>query len=216
MPLSLQLDLSGNQLCGLDEYGRGTYSSDGITAIAEVLCGNGALTECTLRSNNLGIEGWMAIFSALRDGPDSKISKWDLFNEELGPAIAKPLAEYIAVAGALTSVDLSCNELGPEGAKALVDGGAFKGELTAIDVPNNNIDQPSALALLEAMKGKNMQSIGMAECNLGVDGAKKLVEYMPGMGALTRVDVSSNYLSDEAKQQLRVSVQDREGFKLLL
>ena len=72
--------------------------------IAAEISNMGALTECRLRDNNLGIEGWTAIFSALRDSPDSKISKWDLSGEGLGPTIAKPLAEYIAVAGALTSV----------------------------------------------------------------------------------------------------------------
>ena len=35
-----QLDLSNNQLCG-----RGTYTAEGITAIADALRVNGALTE---------------------------------------------------------------------------------------------------------------------------------------------------------------------------
>ena len=39
------LDLSGNQLCGLDVWGRGTYTAAGITAIADSLRVNGALTE---------------------------------------------------------------------------------------------------------------------------------------------------------------------------
>ena len=39
------LDLSLNQLCGLDGHGRGTYTADGITAIADALRVNGSLTE---------------------------------------------------------------------------------------------------------------------------------------------------------------------------
>jgi hypothetical protein len=39
------LDLSENQLCGLDYYGRGTYTAEGITAIADALRVNGALTK---------------------------------------------------------------------------------------------------------------------------------------------------------------------------
>jgi hypothetical protein len=39
------LDLSGNQLCGLDLNGRGTYTAEGITAIAEALRVNGGLTK---------------------------------------------------------------------------------------------------------------------------------------------------------------------------
>jgi hypothetical protein len=39
------LNLSENQLCGLDRHGRGTHTAEGITAIADALRVNGALTE---------------------------------------------------------------------------------------------------------------------------------------------------------------------------
>ena len=76
-----QLDLPGNQLCGLDVLGRGTYNAEGITAIADALRVNGVLTSIDLRGNKLcGIwtdrlgsqhgtytaEGIIAIADALR------------------------------------------------------------------------------------------------------------------------------------------------------
>ena len=39
-----QLDLSGNQLCGLNRFGRGTYDATGIKAIADALRVNALLT----------------------------------------------------------------------------------------------------------------------------------------------------------------------------
>ncbi len=39
------LDLSNNELCGLDDFGRGTYPAVGITAIADALRVNGGLTK---------------------------------------------------------------------------------------------------------------------------------------------------------------------------
>ena len=39
------LDLSSNQLCGVNSWGSGTYTADGITAIADALRVNGALAE---------------------------------------------------------------------------------------------------------------------------------------------------------------------------
>ena len=64
-----------------------------------------SVTECNLRDNGLGVEGWTIVFNALRDGPMSKIITWDLSGEKLGPGIAKPLADYISVTGSsLTSV----------------------------------------------------------------------------------------------------------------
>ena len=63
-----------------------------------------SVTECNLRDNGLGVEGWTIIFNALRDSPMSKIITWDLSGEKLGPGIAKPLANYISVTPSLTSV----------------------------------------------------------------------------------------------------------------
>ena len=40
----LQLDLANNQLCGLGWQGRGTYTAEGITAIADALRVNASLT----------------------------------------------------------------------------------------------------------------------------------------------------------------------------
>ena len=50
------LNLGHNQLCGLDEYGRGTYTADGITAIADALRVNGSLTVTNLLKNQLDAE----------------------------------------------------------------------------------------------------------------------------------------------------------------
>jgi len=59
------LDLSSNQLSlGLDLHGRGTYTAEGITAIADALRVNGALTMCDLRNNDVGEEGKALIRNA--------------------------------------------------------------------------------------------------------------------------------------------------------
>ena len=41
----LQLDLSLNQLCGIDRDGKGTYTAEGIKALADGLRVNGSLTK---------------------------------------------------------------------------------------------------------------------------------------------------------------------------
>jgi hypothetical protein len=47
------LNLSDNQLCGLDHHGSGTYTAEGITAIADALRVNGGLTSIDLSGNQL-------------------------------------------------------------------------------------------------------------------------------------------------------------------
>ena len=64
------INLSGNQLCGIwtDWRGQhGTYTAEGITAIADALRVNGALTECSLQYNPcIGEEGEALIRKAVQ------------------------------------------------------------------------------------------------------------------------------------------------------
>ena len=49
-----QLNLSSNQLCGLETWsGKGTFTTEGITAIAEALKGNASLTRLDVSYNKL-------------------------------------------------------------------------------------------------------------------------------------------------------------------
>jgi hypothetical protein len=86
------LNLSSNQLCGLDDYGEGTFTAVGITAIADALRVNGVLTSIDLSGNQLcGI------------GTD-----YDYYGNEQGTYTAegiKAIADALRVNGALTNVE---------------------------------------------------------------------------------------------------------------
>jgi hypothetical protein len=85
-----------------------------------------------------------------------------------------------------------------------------------IDVSDNPIEQAASLELIAAMKGKSMESIGMARCKLGAEGAKAMAELVSGMASMTRLDVRSNYLREGGKAALRKALEGRSGFELLL
>ena len=113
-----QLNLSNNRLCGVwVEYGtrKGNYITEGINAIADALRVNGALTSLELRGNQLGDNGWGAIFAAVCGNKDSKITSLDAVSENIGgryssenigPAGVKLIAEALrtSVTGALMKV----------------------------------------------------------------------------------------------------------------
>lgn len=66
-----RLDLSSNQLCGMfydDEIDlwEGTYTAEGINAIADALRVNTSLTELMIHGNSIGNEGAQAIADALK------------------------------------------------------------------------------------------------------------------------------------------------------
>ena len=56
-----------------------------------------------------------------------------------------------------------------------------------IDVGYNSINQAASLELIAAMKGKSMVSIGMAGCELGVEGGKAMAELVSVTASLTSV-----------------------------
>ena len=60
-----------------------------------------------MRNNNLGTEGWCAIFAALRDNKDNKIESWDLSYQGINVEIAKVLAEYVSASKALKSLEFA-------------------------------------------------------------------------------------------------------------
>ena len=85
-----------------------------------------------------------------------------------------------------------------------------------INVSWNKIDQAASLQLIAAMKGKSMESIGMAGCELGVEGAKATAELVSVMASLTKLNVQFNELGEEGEAVLRKAVEGRSGFELVL
>ena len=77
----MQLDLSSNQLCGINYFGQGTYTAEGITAIAEALKVTGSLTELNLEGNKIGNEGAAAIAKGL--SANGSLTKLDLEYNQL-------------------------------------------------------------------------------------------------------------------------------------
>ena len=86
----------------------------GAAVLAPAIAVCASLTECNLRGNRLGVEGWTIIFNALRDSPTSKIATWNFAGEELGPRITKPLADYISATASMTRLDVRNNWLGDD------------------------------------------------------------------------------------------------------
>ena len=99
------LDLSSNNLTNL-----GTDMS-GVSQLASAIAACGSLTECSLRGNRLGDEGWALLFRALCSHPSNRIAAWDLSGENLGAEIATSLAEYLSASRSLTRLDLSSNSI---------------------------------------------------------------------------------------------------------
>jgi hypothetical protein len=107
------LDLSHNQLCGLDHNGRGTYTAEGITAIADALRVNGALTVANFLGNHLDLESAKMLIQVAKQkdislcGIRRDQTTADFSDKYLKPPDAILLASDLSqavVTGALTQV----------------------------------------------------------------------------------------------------------------
>jgi hypothetical protein len=199
------LDLSNNALRGVTRFG-GTYTAEGITAIADALRVNGSLTSVELSGNKLGGEGWGAIFAAICGNKDSKIMSMDASGENIGPAGVKLIAEALrtSVTGGLTSLDLSKNALcgvykggtyTAEGITAIADALRVNGALTKMSLDCNMLGEEGTKAICEALE----QNTTLKELDLsggnpsfnnigGAAGAKHVAKMLGVNGALTKIE----------------------------
>ena len=125
--LAVQINISYNNLCGA-KYG-GTYTADGIKAIAESISVSASITSIgedglNLEGNNLGNEGWGAIFAAVCGSEVSKITSIDASREIIGSEGAELIAEALrnTVNASVTSVSLSMGEEGKALLRKAVEG----------------------------------------------------------------------------------------------
>jgi len=196
------LDLSYNMLCGVTTFGHGTYTAEGITSIAEALRVNGALTKLSLASNNLMEEGTKAICEALEQNRTLKeldISGGEYHDNIGGSAGAKHVAKMLGVNGALTVTNLLGNCFDAESAKVLAEVAKQKG----ISLCGIRRDQSTADFSKQNLKPRDA-------ILLASDLSQAVVT-----GALTKIELSRNFIGEEGKALIREALQGKAGFELL-
>ena len=195
-------------MCGIwnDGWGhqQGTYTAEGITAIADALRVNGALTKLSLASNYLKEEGTKAICEALKQ--NKTLKELDLSDNNIGrgAAGAKHVADMLGVNGALTALNLSSNEIGGhwvvsmqqqvstrEGPKAIADALLVNGGLTALDLSYNRLEDEGVSAVCKAIqnnKETKLASLNFKKNGIGPVGANAVAAMVAVTGAQTKIN----------------------------
>ena len=153
------IDLSGNQLCGVwTQYGQqhGTYTAEGIAAIAEALRVKGSLTVANLLGNQLDAESAKMLTKVAKQkgislcGIQRDQTTADFRHKDLKPPDAILLASDLSqadVTGGLTSLNLADTQLcglwtdyygqhgtyNTEGITAIADALRVNGSLTEME-----------------------------------------------------------------------------------
>ena len=79
------------------------------------------------------------------------LKELQLFNNNIGDAGAKAIADAIGASGSLAWLDISYNNIGDEGAKALAAGISASGSLATLWLSNNEIGAAGAKAIADAI-----------------------------------------------------------------
>lgn len=156
------------------------FGTQGARAIAPALQYN-SMTECMLRGNGIGVDGWATIFKTLSDNPASRVSTWDLSGEHLGPNIAEPLARYISVTTSLTKLSLAKNELGEAGTKIICESMKGNNTLKEIDLSG------------DSYFGSNIDRAA---------GAEHVADLLRVTDSLTECNLRNNLLKEESAKKL--------------
>jgi hypothetical protein len=211
------INLSGNQLCGIltDRRGdqRGTYTAEGITAIADALRVNGALTSIDLSENiltNYGrdMTGIKQLAAAL--GVNGGLTVANLLGNQLNAESAKMLAEVAKQKGiSLCGIqrDQTTADFRNKGLKLSdtillasdLSQAVVTGALTSIKLRANNLRDEGWGAIFAAIcgnKDSKIMSLDASSETIGTAGVKLIAEALRTSvtGSLTSIDLYRNQL----------------------
>ena len=161
--------------------------------IASLIGVNVALTSVELRGNQLGDEGWGAIFAAICGNKDSKIM----------------------------SLDASCEHISPDGVQLIAEAlrTSFTGGLTKISLAQNDLEEEGTKAICEALKQnktlKELDLSGLGRSNIGrASGAKHVADMLGVNCALTELSIYGNHVGDEGVGAICEAIQSNKETKL--
>jgi len=172
------LNLSSNQLCGLNDFGIGTYTAEGITAIADTLRVNGSLTVTNLLGNKLDVKSAKMLAEVAKQkgislcGIRRDQTTADFSSQGLNPPDASLLASdlsQVVVTGGLTALNFSSNRLEDEGVSAVCEA-------------------------IQNSKETKLASLNFRNTSIGPVGANDVAAMVAVTGGLTSLDLSNNAL----------------------
>ena len=190
-----QLDLAGTQLCGIwtdrQCHQRGTYTAEGITAIADALRVNGALTALNLSSDCLKDEGVSAVCEAIQSNKETKLASLNFADNNIGPVGANAVAAMVAVTGGLTSLNLAGTTSVDVGWNDIT--GNVAQELATVVLSKPTLEIFCNIPI-KKLRADSLSELDLSGKGVGVPGALVLANLLPVTGGLTSLNLSDNQL----------------------
>ena len=181
----------------------------GAMALAESITHNTSLETLYLNWNQIGKEGGIALFDALKNTSIRKLNLsennlWDVTN------IGKTLANNQT----LKELDLSKNKLGDEDAVEIAAGLAHNISLETLDLSRNHIVKEGWNAIFDALKSNtSIRKLNLLENNLW--NAINIGQALANNQTLKELDLSHNKLGDEDAADIAAGLAHNISLKTL-
>jgi Ran GTPase-activating protein (RanGAP) involved in mRNA processing and transport len=156
------------EICSRIILTRNNFGDDGIELLLDSLKGNNNIVELNLCSNNLGVNGGMAIFNFLLDQKSiislDLSSKEGLYRNRLCAEGIKLISNVLKNNYFLERIDLSLNSIKNEGMKYIANGLESNITLQSLIIPNNEINEKAMIYMESKLKVCKLRYLNIS-CN---------------------------------------------------
>jgi hypothetical protein len=131
-----------------------------------------SLTSMDLKANNIGPDGWSALYQALSSTCSGTLEELDISENGIFDEGLFQVAKLLVEAKRLRSLALVTNSLTPRGIPTLCDGLRHAHALQSLLIDYNNLGDAGACAIVEVVLAlPNLTKLGLSDNSIGDAGA---------------------------------------------
>ena len=172
------------------------------------------ITKLDLFRNNITDRGAATLAEMLKE--NRTLQQLAVGGNSIGDGGATALAEMLKENKTLQQLDVSGNSIGVGGATALAEMLKENKTLQQLDVSGNSIGVGGATALAEMLKeNKTLQQLDVSDNSIGVGGATALAEMLKENKTLQQLDVSDNSIGDGGATALAEMLKENKTLQQL-
>jgi Ran GTPase-activating protein (RanGAP) involved in mRNA processing and transport len=196
----ISIDISGNQLCGIDSMMSGIYDSDGLSDFSNVMiimAKMSRLRKINISRNYLDTKGFAIIANILVNGPSS-LTDLNLRNCGGNAKAIEKLMEALKSNKTLINLDLNQNDIGTEGAEYLADALSVNKKLKQLNISECNIGSDGSISIFKNLTNNNtIEILNISDNNIGDSGSEAIGNFLKSNVTLKHLDVQENRITTE-------------------
>mmetsp|Transcript_2216 Transcript_2216/g.3492 ORF Transcript_2216/g.3492 Transcript_2216/m.3492 type:complete len:341 (-) Transcript_2216:196-1218(-) len=203
----LTVDLSGNNICGVDFLMTGTIDTTGIGDFVTVLTNIGAksrLKKLNLSKNYFDVRGFSILANLLSSGPSS-LTELNVRDCGANDECIVKLCEGMKQNKSLTILDVSHNHFGQDGCEAIAEVLATNTsiKLKHLLISECELGPDACVSMIKGLHSNaSLEALVIGDNNIGNVGAEAIAAMLKVNVRLKQLDIQENEISDEGMEAI--------------